>query len=130
MEQLQRYHPIFTENYQWEFLSNLTGKALQEFLKTDIPTSARYANQAMQQIMANKGLIWGVIPKQKTNLIGIIELQNITNKSLLLNLNFQQSVPQEILIRLRYFIKQQLNIQKVYFNPDAKNQQEWQDFFA
>lgn len=130
MEQLRNYHPILTENYRWDFLSNLSGKALMNFLNTDINTTAQFANQAMQQIMSNQGLIWGVTLKNSSILIGLIELTDIHNQDLTLNLRFQQEVPAEILSRLRYFIFQQLNIRQVLFQGSAYTYQKYKDFFA
>lgn len=130
MEQLRNYHPILTENYRWDFLSNLSGKALMDFLNTDINTTAQFANQAMQQIMSNQGIIWGVTLKNSSSLIGLIELTDIHNQELTLNLHFQQEVPAEILSRLRYFIFQQLNIHQVLFKGSVYTYQKYKDFFA
>lgn len=131
MEQLRNYHPILTENYRWDFLSNLNGKSLIDFLNTDINATTKFANHAMQQIMSNLGIIWGVTLKNSSDLIGLIELTHIHAQDLTLNLCFKkQEVPSEILIRLHYFIFQQLNIKQVLFKGSIFNYQKYKDFFA
>ena len=130
MEQLRNYHPILTENYRWDFLSNLSGKALMNFLNTDINATAQFANQAMQQIMSNQGIIWGVTLKNSSTLIGLIELTHIHTQDLTLDLRFKQKVPTEILIRLRYFIFQQLNINQIFFKGSTFTYHKYKDFFA
>ncbi|MBA1434096.1 hypothetical protein [Bombilactobacillus bombi] len=124
MEKLRNYHPIFTENYRWEFLSNLSGQAIQDFLQVDTATSARFAIKAMQDIMANVGLIWGVTPKNSEKLIGIIKLSAISDEHMTIKLQFSDKVPEEILSRLAYFVKHQLHIpnSQIAENSDAAAQ--------
>ncbi|UQS82209.1 hypothetical protein MOO45_00500 [Bombilactobacillus folatiphilus] len=129
MPNLQIFHPIITAHFELNFLSYLPGQIIQTFLQTDIAQTSAFINRAMQQIMRNQAITWGVLAKKSRQLIGLITIKHFDSPQLSLTLNFKTEVPAEILTRLQQLINDQFHHQAVLVTAESTQAALSQKFF-
>lgn len=129
MEKLNKFHPIITENYIFRFLNEIPGKQTQDFLKLSTMDSAKYINHSMVDIMNDKSITWGIVEKQFQSLIGIVICTINSSNDATVNFNFKRPVPFEVMNRVKYFVKRQLNISQVSIDKGSSDFQSIDQFF-
>ncbi|NVY96466.1 hypothetical protein HU830_04685 [Lactobacillus sp. DCY120] len=111
MLNFRQYHQLTTPNYQLIFLSQLPAQAIQDFLQVGLTQTSQYINQAMQAIMLDERLTWGIQTMPEGNFYGLVTLVP-TRPQWQLTISGPQPIPAEIKDRLQYLIEQQFHCSK------------------
>lgn len=116
MSQFEKYHPILTPHYAFDWLTKARAIDVFRLYETtattaiDMPTVAAAINQTMREIFRDQKLLWGVTTRVNDTFIGEVGFDpiDLTTKQATLRVNLfpanqQDKVLTEIMTRLVAF---------------------------
>ncbi|MFD1465261.1 GNAT family N-acetyltransferase [Lapidilactobacillus mulanensis] len=128
MEKFEKYHPIMTHHYTFNWLTsarlNESTKLMQFHQQQPDLTTAKAAstiNQTMLKVMRNQQLTWGIFNRADDRLLGLANLFEIDEQHSSLKIQLELLVPQsdsginELLARLVSFAFAELDLETIYF---------------
>ena len=133
MSQFEKYHPILTPHYTFDWLTKARVIDVFNLYQTSTPTAtmettATQINHIMREIFHDRQLIWGVTDRTTTKFVGQVGFTPIDTANhtgtLIINLRpaYQQATTlTEILERLVAFGTVELKLQQLTLNLPQQN---------
>ncbi|KRM98430.1 hypothetical protein [Loigolactobacillus rennini] len=117
------YHPMMSTNYTLDWLTQTPLKQIKAALpsQSSMTATAQQINQAMQLIMHNQALIWGITHRQTKTFCGIVRLDISPDQQATLKFSYRQqtltlAAQLEIIAYLAAFTFKQLKLQRFVVN--------------
>lgn len=130
MKKFELYHPMMTANYTLDWLNAFTIKEVNRLRanpdvaktalrSTDLTLEATvdYVQKAMQQVMSNKSLMWGIKKHGQEDFIGEFDLLNYKPDEQTMEIHYEllpeywrQGIMSEILPRMLIFAFDELDL--------------------
>ena len=128
MEKFEKYHPIMTPHYTFNWLTsarlNKSTELMQHYYQDATLTTTKAAsliNQTMLKVMRDQQLTWGVFDRASDELVGLANLFEINQQQAALSIELELTAMQpergvrELLARLVSFAFAELDMKTLYF---------------
>ncbi|WP_220729320.1 hypothetical protein [Apilactobacillus zhangqiuensis] len=92
MRSFEGLRPIITEHFYMDWLTEFKLQSVIDFQKqqdekADIMSTSNFINAIMNDIMSQKGLLWGVMDKNTKHFIGVAGISNLQSESPIVYVN-------------------------------------------
>ncbi|UQS84428.1 hypothetical protein MOO46_04010 [Apilactobacillus apisilvae] len=132
MKSFEGIHPILTNNFRLDWLTEFKLQDVIDFQKksdpeSDIASTGNFINAAMIDVMRKKALLWGIENKETHQFIGMGGIANIsegdTAPTIYLNIiEIDTTLEMEILNRIHKLAKDYWPTAKFYYNIQPTNE--------
>ncbi|TMT00022.1 hypothetical protein FD688_04780 [Apilactobacillus kunkeei] len=92
MRSFEGLRPIITEHLYMDWLTEFKLQSVIDFQKkqddkADIMSTSNFINAIMNDIMSQKGLLWGVMNKENKQFVGVAGISNLQSNSPIIYVN-------------------------------------------
>ncbi len=92
MRSFEGLRPIITEHFYMDWLTEFKLQSVIDFQKqqdekTDIMSTSNFINAIMNDIMSQKGLLWGVMDKETKHFVGVAGISNLQSDAPIVYVN-------------------------------------------
>ncbi|KPN80721.1 hypothetical protein RZ76_01670 [Apilactobacillus kunkeei] len=92
MRSFEGLRPIITEHFYMDWLTEFKLQSVIDFQqqqdeKADIMSTSNFINAIMNDIMSQKGLLWGVMDKETKDFVGVAGISNLQSDAPIVYVN-------------------------------------------
>ncbi|KOY71084.1 hypothetical protein [Apilactobacillus kunkeei] len=129
MRSFEGLRPIITEHFYMDWLTEFKLQSVIDFQKqqdekADIMSTSNFINAIMNDIMSQKGLLWGVMDKETKHFVGVSGISNLQSDSPIVYvnvLNISTDAELELIRRIVQFKHQYWPDKTAQFNISPSN---------
>ena len=129
MRSFEGLRPIITEHFYMDWLTEFKLQSVIDFQKqqdekADIMSTSNFINAIMNDIMSQKGLLWGVMDKETKHFVGVAGISNLQSDDPIVYvnvLNISTDAELELIRRIIQFKHQYLPDRNSQFNISPLN---------
>lgn len=129
MRSFEGLRPIITEHFYMDWLTEFKLQSVIDFQKqqdekADIMSTSNFINAIMNDIMSQKGLLWGVMDKETKHFVGVAGISNLQSDAPIVYvnvLNISTDAELELIIRIVQFKHQYWPDKTSQFNISPLN---------
>ncbi|MGQ2282540.1 hypothetical protein [Apilactobacillus kunkeei] len=110
MRSFEGLRPIITEHCYMDWLTEFKLQSVIDFQKkqddkADIMSTSNFINAIMNDIMSQKGLLWGVMNKGSKQFVGVAGISNLQNNSPIIYVNVLNTSTEDELELIRRIVQ-------------------------